>query len=376
MKYLFVTATALVLVLASMPAAGQIPRIPGIDRVNDAAQKIGTLVITDEEEAEIGAQISAGLRQQYGVLQDANVHRYVTLVGQVLAAASTRPNLPWTFIVLDTAGVNAFAAPGGYIHITRGALALIRSEAELAGVLAHEITHVTNKHAIAEIRKAQGTKIAAAQTRSEAIAMVAESGFALVKGNLWGKPDELESDRVGVALANSVGYAPAGLGGFLNALMQRNAALVDAKEKDRAKGRNGLFSTHPEMQERVGTLTKLIAKNGLNANAFVAERYQAAIAFEAVPVEQLVAQATAVDPQAAAAAPQTAPAPARSSFLSRGLGALSDPTAVLSNRQEAGAAYARNLDVEQMAPGGADPNPVFIAVTADDVAEFRKAIQG
>jgi predicted Zn-dependent protease len=378
MKPQLIAATAVILVCTSLPAFAQIniPRIPGIERVGDAAEKIGTLVITDQEEADIGAQISAGLRQQYGVVQDADVHRYVTLVGQVLAASSTRPTLPWTFIVLDTSGVNAFAAPGGYIHITRGALALIRSEAELAGVLAHEITHVTQKHAIGEIRRANGTKIAAAQTRSEAIALVAETGFAVVKGNLWGKPEEMEADRVGVALASGVGYAPSALGGFLSALTQRNAALVDAKEKDRAKGRNGLFSTHPEMQERVATLTKLIAQKNLNGPAFVAERYQSHVAFQAVPVEQLVAQATAASQQAAAAAPPAQPAPSRSSFLSRGLDAVSNPTAALSNRQDAGAAYARNLDVEQFAPGGADPNPVFISVTADDVAEFKSGIQG
>ena len=88
------------------------------------------------------------MRARYGVVQDAAVHRYVTLVGTLLAKTSTRPNLPFKFIVLDTDGVNAFAAPGGFIHITRGALALMASEAELAGVLAHEIIHVTEKHTI------------------------------------------------------------------------------------------------------------------------------------------------------------------------------------------------------------------------------------
>ena len=67
--------------------------------------------------------------------------------------SSSRPNLPWTFIVLDTDGVNAFAAPGGFIHITRGALGAARHEAELAGVLAHEITHVTEKHTVKAIQK-------------------------------------------------------------------------------------------------------------------------------------------------------------------------------------------------------------------------------
>ena len=72
----------------------------------------------------------------------------------VLAKQSERPNLPWTFIVLDTDGVNAFAAPGGFVHITRGALGLVKNEAELAAVLGHEIGHVAHKHAINAIKKA------------------------------------------------------------------------------------------------------------------------------------------------------------------------------------------------------------------------------
>ncbi len=80
--------------------------------------------------------------------------------------ASTRPALPWTFIVLDTDGVNAFAAPGGYVHITRGALALIQDEAELAGVLGHEIIHVTEKHTIKSMQKSKAVQMGASETLS------------------------------------------------------------------------------------------------------------------------------------------------------------------------------------------------------------------
>ena len=81
------------------------------------------------------------------------MHKYVALTGMTVASASTRPNLSWTFVVLDTDGVNAFAAPGGFIHVTRGALALIQNEAELADVLGHEIGHITIKHTIKAIQK-------------------------------------------------------------------------------------------------------------------------------------------------------------------------------------------------------------------------------
>ena len=102
------------------------------------AQQARDIQMTDEEEQKLGEAVSERIRQRYGVVQDAAIHKYVTLVGIALAQASTRPNLHWRFIVLDTDGVNALAAPGGLVHITRGALSLIKSEAELAGVIGHE----------------------------------------------------------------------------------------------------------------------------------------------------------------------------------------------------------------------------------------------
>src|SRR5688572_208703 len=90
------------------------------------ANDVRELRMSEAEEQQLGANVSERIRSRYGVVQDANVHRYVALVGTALAINSSRPTLPWTFIVLDTDGVNAFAAPGGYVHITRGALALDR----------------------------------------------------------------------------------------------------------------------------------------------------------------------------------------------------------------------------------------------------------
>ena len=85
------------------------------------------------------------IRKRFGVVQDPAVHKYVSLIGTTLAKQSERPGLNWTFIVLDTDGVNAFASPGGLVHITRGALALAKNEAEVAGVLGHEIGHVVQQ---------------------------------------------------------------------------------------------------------------------------------------------------------------------------------------------------------------------------------------
>src|SRR5258708_7302037 len=117
-----------------------------LKRAEQAREQPKSLTISEEDEQLIGAGVSARVRQRYGVAQDQATHTYVTLVGTVLAQVSARRSLPWTFIVLDTDGVNAFAAPGGYIHITRGALALLKSQAELTGVLAHQMTPDSPKH--------------------------------------------------------------------------------------------------------------------------------------------------------------------------------------------------------------------------------------
>ena len=146
------TAFAVVLLLATAPAFAQLGRLGDLA---SKAGKLGDLNMSEQEERELGERVSATVRTEFGVLQDAAVTKYVSLVGNVLAKASSRPGLRWEFIVLDTDGVNAFAAPGGLVHITRGALGLIKSEAELAGVLGHEIAHITKKHTVNAIRKSK-----------------------------------------------------------------------------------------------------------------------------------------------------------------------------------------------------------------------------
>src|SRR5829696_750511 len=156
-QLLIVSALALVLIQPAF-AQGVLGRIGNAaGKAKGMADQLKDLVVTEKEEQDMGAAISEKLREKYGVVQSGPVHKYVSLVGKALASSSTRPGLTWTFIVLDTDGVNAFAAPGGFVHITRGALALCENEAELAGVLGHEITHITAKHTINAIKKSKVT---------------------------------------------------------------------------------------------------------------------------------------------------------------------------------------------------------------------------
>ena len=140
--------------------------------------------------------------------------KYVTLVGNVLAQASSRPDLDWEFIVLDTDGVNAFAAPGGIVHITRGALGLIKSEAELAGVLGHEIAHITEKHTVNAIKKNKAVKLATDEAGGSRERLhrrkLADAAYDNIVEQGFDRGDEDEADKEGVRLANKAGYAPGG----------------------------------------------------------------------------------------------------------------------------------------------------------------------
>src|SRR5262245_11842603 len=210
-------AFVLAALLVAAPAHAQFGALGKIQKAKETGDKIADMNFTEEEERKLGEQVSTMLTQNFGVYQDKEVTKYVSLVGGVLAQQSKRPNLNWNFIVLDTEAVNAFAAPGGIIHVTKGLLGLVKNEAELAGVLGHEITHVTEKHTVKAIQQAKtisvGTDVAggAAGGRAEFLLKVAEKAHDSIFKGLYSQKDENESDKIGVQLANKLGYAPTGL---------------------------------------------------------------------------------------------------------------------------------------------------------------------
>jgi predicted Zn-dependent protease len=336
------------------------------------AQDVRDLQMTDQEEAQLGAEVSARIRTRYGVVQDAGVHRYISLLGLALAQGSTRPSLPWTFVVLDTDGVNAFAAPGGYVHITRGALALIKNEAELAGVLAHEIIHVTGKHTINAIQKSKAVQMGASETLSGSSSLMAKAVTATYDNIVergFGRAEENESDEQGVALANKIGYAPNGLVTFLTTLKDRNKESTEKR---------GLFASHPEMQERLDKITKQIASQKLSATATVQPRFAANITYKPVPLTAIAtvtpgaAGLTGGDAKAAEKKPEEKPAeePKKSRF---GLGKML-PTSGGEKKQAQVTASggARGVDPEKDSKGGSNPAVVAVKITAADIAAFRK----
>jgi beta-barrel assembly-enhancing protease len=365
-------AAVLAVGLAAPAAAGpQIPGIPKSKELTEIMKRAGQLrelVITEDDELKLGASVSERVRDRYGVVQDAAVHRYVTLVGTLLVKKSTRPNLPFRFIVLDTDGVNAFAAPGGYVHITRGALGLLSSEAELAGVLAHEISHVTGKHTIKAIQKNKLVQM----TAEESITKNAEVWNKLVDVTSdlvmagYGRSDEMTSDREGLAMADAAGYAAGGLGEFLARLDERNR---------NTSGRQGLFASHPEMKERLGTLDGEIKARKYASAVVLPDRYRRNVSYTARPVTEI----TTVEAGSAGLAGSTAkpgeaqkPAdePKKKGF---GLSGLLKPAGTEKKSAEVtGSAASRGVDTERNAKGGPVKTMVAVRVSAAELDAFRK----
>ncbi|MGE5361466.1 MAG: M48 family metalloprotease [Bacteroidales bacterium] len=335
-----------------------------LDRAKQASDE---LRINDQQEQELGAAVSERIRARYGVVQDPAVHRYLALVGTVLAQASSRPSLPWKFIVLDTDGVNAFAAPGGYIHVTRGALALVANEAELAGVIAHELIHVTEKHTIRALQKGKLVQMGADQANfgknSEIFRRLVDTSTDVVLAG-FGRAEELEADQKGIRLANQVGYAPPPFRDFLARLADRNKA---------ASGKQGLFASHPEMRERLDRLTQQIAAEKLSSTATLEGRYHVFVSYK--PTEQAaiaVVEEGAAGLTGAKSQPKTAdPKPKKKGF---GLSDLLAPSSggTKKSAEVTGSAAARGVDKELGARGGAVKTMVAVGVTAQDIAAFKR----
>lgn len=213
--------------------------------------------IDEGKEIEIGRQLAAVLLGSKPLDRDMALQRYVNRLGRWIALQSTRPQLPWTFGVLDDPGFNAFAAPGGYVFVTRGLVDRV-DEAELAGILAHEITHVTGKHHLQALasraRSGLATQLVASQLRNNLGGMVSAQMLALGR-DLYSRGldqgDEFESDRLGVALAARAGFDPYGLPAVLQ---QLRTAAPD----------NPMFaltlSTHPPAQQRLEQLEAAMGK--------------------------------------------------------------------------------------------------------------------
>ncbi len=383
MRYRIPIGIFLVLVFGQS-ALAQFPRIlkDKIDKVDKVTDKFKDAVITDDEEIRLGEDISKRIRDKYGVVQDAAIHKYVTLVGSVVVKKSNRSSLPFHFIVLDTDGVNAFAAPGGFIHITRGALSLMKNEAELAGVLGHEIAHVTQKHTINAIRNRKGFQMAANEksigSNPELFKRFADEAFNVVFAG-FGRSDELDADEHGLAFSANTGYEATGLGLFLTTLKERNSGS-DAKQ--------GLFASHPEMDERLVKLDAMIKSNNWSGGAVGQERFSKNMTYKPVELAQIVAAGSGAAGLAGGSeADQKKDDQKKDDQKKEGddsgkkksrfsLSSLRNPTGGGEQTKQSaavtGSGGSRGVDNERNAKGGPNPAVVTVAVTEKEIDEFKK----
>ena len=278
----------------------------------------------EKDEIAIGRDLAGQTLGAANLVYDRDVQLYVNRVGRWIASQSERADLPWRFGVINTASINAFAAPGGYILITRGLYELLENEAQLAGILGHEIGHVVRKHHIAAMQQggllSAGSRAVQAHTSvgRSAVGSFAAPQVAEVFARGLDKSAEYEADRLGVVLAARAGYSPLGLVEVLKKLRARSASDSTVAL---------LFSTHPLPNDRLeqlneSRLTGLPQGQEPAITTISASAGPARAGASGVPAgaRALNAEQDAAAGPAAAAAP----APARSTG-----GGLPDPTQML-----------------------------------------------
>jgi predicted Zn-dependent protease len=214
----------------------------------------GFTIMSEARELETGRKLDEEIGQKLGFYTEAKLQAYVTEVGQRLVRAGSRRSFDYSFKIVDMAEENAFASMGGYVYITRGMLAALNSEAELAGVLAHEIAHISYRHVPKQMTRALGYQLlglgamALGATLGNADnnlgkAPIGISAALLTVLRSYSQEAELEADELGLLTMAQAGYDPRAMVTFLRSLR--------ARERLTGTGYHGLLATHPETTERI-----------------------------------------------------------------------------------------------------------------------------
>jgi beta-barrel assembly-enhancing protease len=214
--------------------------------------------VSEEQEVALGEQTARQIEAQLPSVDDPAVDRYINALGNSIARVTERRDLQWRFQVVDSRTVNAFALPGGFVYVNRGLIERAENLSELAGVLGHEIGHVTLRHSVDQMQKAQRTNVGL--TLVCTLTSICESGAARVAINVGGsalfarfsRADESEADSVGVDYVVRAGISPAGIPAMFETLLA---------ERDRRPGVvEAWFGTHPLEERRVDETRRLIAR--------------------------------------------------------------------------------------------------------------------
>jgi predicted Zn-dependent protease len=212
--------------------------------------------VSQQEEVQIGQQTAAQVNAQLPMLRDAAIDGYVNSLGRSIASRTSRADLDWQFAVVNTDVINAFALPGGFVYVNRGVLARASNESELAGVLAHEIEHVVQRHSVKQMEQAQnaniGVTLACVLTRvcenQAAAAAIQVGGTAYFAKN--SRDDEVQADEGGFQNMIRAGINPRGMLTFFQKLL--------AEEGSGGGGVNAWFADHPGTQDRIADIQRML----------------------------------------------------------------------------------------------------------------------
>ena len=222
------------------------------------------VLMTEKRELEIGKEEHEKILKSVPVYRDAELQAYIDRIGQKMAAVSDRPELTYTFTVIDSPDINAFALPGGYVYVNRGLLTFLTSEAQLAAVIGHEIGHITGRHAVRQQTAARTGKVLATAVTVASVFATGTNvlgdtanlfGGALISG--YGREMELEADELGAEYMYRAGYDPNAVLEVIGVL--KNHEDFMKKTSNRGPAYHGLFATHPRNDTR---LQQAVAKVG------------------------------------------------------------------------------------------------------------------
>ncbi len=224
--------------------------------VNPVSGKREFMLLSESQEIQLGNQSDPSIVGMYGLYQDAKLQQFIETKGKAMAKISHRPNLNYQFRLLDSPVINAFAVPGGYVYFTRGIMAHLNNEAEFAGVLGHEIGHITARHSAKQYSKSQlasvGLGLGAIFSENVArFAGLAQTGIGLLFLK-YGRDAERESDRLGVEYSTRIGYDAREMANFFGTLDR-----MTAPEEGGAGRPPSWMSTHPNPADRVVSVTNL-----------------------------------------------------------------------------------------------------------------------
>jgi len=224
--------------------------------VNPVSGKKELMLFSEKQEIAMGQETDQAIRQQYGIYDDKALNEYVDRIGQSMVPNSHRPNLKHHFAVLDTPVVNAFAAPGGFIYVTRGILALMNSEAELAAVLGHEMGHVAARHSVkrmsdqllAQIGLVVGSIVSKDIRKFAGLASIGMQLLFLK----FSRSDEYQADALGIRYARQAKYSPGEMLRFFTALENMSGETTSHKIPT-------FLSTHPMTKDRIAKVKAMVS---------------------------------------------------------------------------------------------------------------------